>query len=33
MRGAIPGSWVLNMGGRFGIPGVATEMNLVKAVR
>ena len=33
MRGAIPGSWVLNMGSRFGTPGVATETSFVKAVR
>jgi hypothetical protein len=33
MRGAIPGSWVLNMGGRYGVPGVATENNFVRASR
>jgi hypothetical protein len=33
MRGALPGSWVLNMGGRYGTPGVATEKNFVSARR
>jgi hypothetical protein len=28
-----PAGWALNMGGRFGTPGVATEDNLVKVVR
>jgi len=31
MRG--PAGWVLNMGGRFGTPGVVTESNFVKASR
>ena len=30
MRGALPDSWVLNMGGRFGTPGVATVDNIVR---
>jgi hypothetical protein len=33
MRGLIPGSWVLNMGGPHGTPGVATEKNFVRARR
>jgi len=28
MRG--PAGWVLNMGGRYGTPGIATESNIVK---
>jgi hypothetical protein len=32
MRGLLPHSWVLNMGGRYGTPGVATPENTV-AVR
>lgn len=31
MRG--PHGWALNMGGRYGTPGVATLKNFVKAVR
>jgi hypothetical protein len=25
-----PAGWVLNMGGRFGTPGIATENNIVR---
>lgn len=25
-----PGGWVLNMGGRHGIPGIATSQNIVR---
>lgn len=25
-----PGGWVLNMGGRYGTPGIANEENIVK---
>lgn len=31
MRG--PAGWVLNMGGRYGTPGVATEKNIVQVRR
>jgi hypothetical protein len=30
MRSTYPGSWVLNMGGRYGTPGIATPQNIVK---
>ena len=31
MRG--PAGWVLNMGGRYGTPGIATEKSFVRVVR
>ena len=31
MRG--PHGWVLNMGGRYGTPGIATNYNIVKVKR
>lgn len=33
MPGSVPDSWVLDMGGAHGTPGVATPNNFVRAVR